>query len=252
MAGRRARRQKLIVGGLAFALIAPLTAGLIGVTLGNSGGSGSNPPPATLPSTIPPEPISLPWVPAEFAGATITGPTPCPTNDGSTERTTAFEQAPPVCIGEGATYELAFETPAGAFSLPINSAFDLDAANLAVVLALYQSYESTPVTAVRNAGLLTVGSLGDAGFTIPAAPPTGPLEELYPVGSVVALADIDQTVSGSLSVVVDEVGQSFLQRSARHVIVGMIDDMTEIQAIFDSPGTDQSILIDSVTVTETG
>src|SRR5688500_3278898 len=38
------------------------------------------------------------------AGAAITGETPCPAADGSSERTTSFEQAPPTCIEDGVTY----------------------------------------------------------------------------------------------------------------------------------------------------
>jgi hypothetical protein len=251
IAEKKARRQRLVVFGLALALVAPLAAGLIGVTAGNSGGNGGQAPTATVPSTIPPEPLVLPWVPAALAGAAITGPTPCPAADGSSERTTDFQQAPPVCIDDGSTYEITFGTPTGSFSLPIDSTLDLSAANLAVVLARYQSYEKTPVTPIGT-GLLTIGGFGSAGFTIPATPPTGPLEELYPIGSVVALAGPDGTVSGSLTVVIDEQGQSALQATAGHVVVGLIDDMTQIQTILDAPSSEQSVLVDSVTVTETG
>jgi hypothetical protein len=247
---KKARRQRLIVGGLALALVAPLTAGLIGVTIGGNSSTSTNPPPTFAPTTLP-EPVELPWVADEFAGATITGPTPCPTADGTSERATEFEQAPPVCIDPDTSFELTFDTPAGAFSVPIDSGLDLDTANLAIVLARYRSYEKTPVTAVGS-GLLTIGSLGDAGFTIPADPPEGPLDELYPIGSVVALADVDQTVSGSLSVVVDEVGQALLQATARHVVVGMIEDLSEIQAIYAAQEEGGPVLIDAVTVTETG
>ena len=38
------------------------------------------------------------------AGAAITGETPCPPADGSAERTTSFEQAPPMCIDPAKTY----------------------------------------------------------------------------------------------------------------------------------------------------
>ncbi len=247
---RKARRQKLIVGGLALALVAPLTAGLIGVTIGGNATSTTNPPPTFAPTTLP-EPVELPWVAPEFAGATISGPTPCPAGDSTTERATEFEQAPPMCIDPGTTFELTFDTPDGAFSVPVDSSLDLEVANLAVVLARYRSYEKTPVTAVGS-GLLTIGSLGDAGFTIPADPPDEPVDELYPVGSVVALADVDETVSGSLSVVLDEVGQALLQATARHVVVGMIDDLSEIRDIYAVREEDGSVLIDSVTVTETG
>lgn len=239
------RRRKLLSGGLiaflALALIAPLTAGLISAAQGDD--------PVVTATTLP-EPVDLPWVPEQFAGATITGPTPCPATDGTSDRTTEFEQSPPLCIDEAATFDLAFDTPAGSFTLPIDSSLDLEAANLVVALSRYRSYEKTPVTAVEG-GLLTVGGFGDAGFTIPASPPTGSPEELYPIGSVVALADIDSTVSGSLIVVLEDFGAELLRLTPRHVVVGIIDDVTELQAIFESPEADETILIDSVSVTET-
>ena len=37
-------------------------------------------------------------------GAAITGETPCPAADGTSERTTSFEQAPPTCIDPAKTY----------------------------------------------------------------------------------------------------------------------------------------------------
>src|SRR5262245_41949350 len=44
------------------------------------------------------------------AGASITGETPCPPADGSAERTTAFEQAPPMCIDPFRAYTATLET----------------------------------------------------------------------------------------------------------------------------------------------
>lgn len=247
-AAKQDRRRQLMVGGviafLALALIAPLTAGLIGTVRDD------DPVLASTTTTTAPVPLDLPWVSPEFAGATIVGPTPCPADDGTAARTTEFEQAPPICVDEGAVFELEFETPAGSFTLPVDTARDLDAANLAVVLSRYHAYEKTPVTAVAS-GFLTVGSFGDAGFTIPATPTTDPVEDLYPIGSVVVLADVDDSLSGSLTVVMDDLGRQLMQAQPGHVVIGFIEDLTEIRAVYDAPESAATVLIDTVTVTET-
>lgn len=246
-AKKRERRRQLgvgaIVGFLALALIAPLTAGLIA--------NGSDPTPETVPPTpTPPEPIDLPWVPPELEGAAITGPTPCPATDGSADRTTSFEQAPPSCIDDGAVFEVAFDTPAGPLTLPIDSTLNPDVANLVVTLANYQAYESTPLTAT-DSGLIAVGSSGDTGFTLPVTPQDPTIEDPYPIGSVVALVDVDNTVSGSLVVVADELGSALLATSPSHIVIGTIDDLSEVEAIVAAPRDDEIPLIDRVAVTET-
>lgn len=235
------RRRRLLVGGvvgfLALALIAPLTAGLI---------ANDDPDPQTATTTT--APLDLPWAAGEQAGATITGPTPCPATDGSETRTTEFAEPPPLCIEPGAAYDLAFDTEVGSFTVPIDSGVNEDVANLAAVLAWYRAYEQTPVISATG-GLLWVGSPGDAGFTINTALPTGPVNELYPIGSVVAIPAIDGGVNGALMVVLDEPGRLLLQSDPRYVPVGMIDDLSDHQTVYDSPESDTTLVVDAVTVT---
>jgi len=229
-AARAARRKQLVVGGvvgfLALALIAPLTAGLL---LSDDG------------------PQQAPITTGEAAGATITGPTPCPATDGTAERTTQFEQAPPVCIEAGAVYEMTLETSAGAFTVPIDTNVNATAANLTAVMGWYRAYEQTPVTAATG-GLMLIGSGGDAGFTIPLAPPTDPIDELYPVGSVVALPGVDGGITGALVVVLDEAGSLLIRTDPRYIPIGVIDDLTDHRVVYDSADPEERLLIDSVSV----
>src|SRR5688500_15369197 len=46
-------------------------------------------------------------------GRTVTGDTECPKADGSSERTTKFEKAPPMCIDAAKTYKATMETSEG-------------------------------------------------------------------------------------------------------------------------------------------
>lgn len=243
-AAKAARRRQLIVGGvvgfLALALIAPLTAGLIA-------DNDSERPTATTTTA----PVELPWAAGEQAGATITGPTPCPPTDGSAVRTTEFAEAPPLCIEPGAAYELTVDTEAGSFTLPLDSTVNEEVANLAAVLAWYRAYEQTPVIAA-SAGLLWIGSPGDAGFTVDAAPPAGSGDDLYPVGSVVAIPAISSGVNGALMVVLDEAGAALLRGDPRYVPVGMIDDLDAHQAVYDAPEAATTLVVETVTVEQVG
>lgn len=238
-AAKADRRRRLIVGGvvgfLALALIAPLTAGLI---------ASNDPGEAPVTTTTA---LDLPWASGEQVGATITGPTPCPVTDGSEIRTTEFAEAPPSCIEPGAVYNLTFDTEVGSFTLPIDSGVSEEVANLAAVLAWYGAYEQTPVISATG-GLLWVGSPGDAGFTVDAAIPTDPVGDLYPIGSVVAVPSVTEGVNGALMVVLDEPGRLLLQGDPRYVPVGMIDDLTTHQAVYDTPESDSTLVVDSVTV----
>jgi hypothetical protein len=237
------RRKRLLVGGvvgfLALALIAPLTAGLI-----------ANDDPEPLPVTTTTAPLELPWAAGEQAGASITGPTPCPATDGSEVRTTEFGEAPPLCIEAGATYGLTFETSVGSFTLPVDSTRSEEAANLAAVLAWYRAYEQTPVISATG-GLLWVGSPGEAGFTVDAPLPDQPVTERYPVGTVVAIPAISSGVNGALMVVLDDAGSQLLQADPRYVPVGTVDDLAEHQAVYDSPESDSTLVVDSVRVEQT-
>lgn len=236
-AAKAERRRRLIVGGivgfLALALIAPLTAGLI-----------VDDDPVTT-TTLP---LELPWAAGEKAGATLTGATPCPATDGTEIRTTEFGEAPPLCIEPGATYELTFETGVGSFTVPVDSARSEEAANLAAVLAWYRAYEQTPVISLSG-GLLWIGSPGEAGFTVEAPLPDVPVADRYPVGTVAAIpADNGVGINGALMVVLDEPGSLLMQSDPRYVPVGTIDDLSAVQAVYDTPESDTTLEVDSVTV----
>ncbi len=243
-AAKAERRKRLLVGGvvgfLALALIAPLTAGLLV--------SDDEPEPVVDPTTTF---DGIPWASGSYEGAEISGPTPCPATDGTAERTTEFAEAPPTCIDPGATYDLTFDTSAGSFTVPIDSTVNAEVANLAAVMGWYKSYEQTPVTAASG-GLLWIGSPGDAGFTLPIPPPTDPIDELYPVGSVLAIPGLDGGITGALMVVLDDDGGLLLRSDPRYIPVGTIDDLTDLQVVYDSPASDELLLIDKVTVTPEG
>ncbi|MEZ5246678.1 MAG: hypothetical protein R2707_16385 [Acidimicrobiales bacterium] len=243
-AAKAERRKRLIVGGvvgfLALALIAPLTAGLL-----------ANNDPEPAPVTTSTAPIELPWAAGDQAGATLTGPTPCPAIDGSEIRTTEFAEAPPLCIEPGAVYDLTVDTEVGSFTLPLDSTVSEEVANLAAVLGWYRTYEQSPVISLAG-GLLWIGSPGNAGFTIDPPPSATPVAERYPAGTVAAIPSTTTGVNGALIVVLDETGSLLLQADPRYVPVGMIDDLTAHQAVYDTTESDTTLVVDSVRVEKVG
>lgn len=248
-AAKRERRRQLVVGGvvgfLALALIAPLTAGLIV-------GDDDEPAAIEIPTTTT---LDLRWVPAALAGASITGPTPCPATDGSAERTTSFEQPPPVCIDETAVYELTFDSSVGPVTVPVDATIDPEVTNLAAVLGWYNAYEDTPIQAF-GAGLIGIGGLGDAGFVLDPRPSGIPIDTRFEPGAVLATTMIGGGLNGGLMVVVDETGAGVLEQSqVDFVRVGTIDDVAPLVEAYDAlaaASAEELVLIDGVTVTETG
>jgi cyclophilin family peptidyl-prolyl cis-trans isomerase len=77
-------------------------------------------------------------------GAVITGETPCPKADGSSERTTSFAAPPPTCIKAGKTYTATVKTTEGDFVVDLDTAKAPIAANNFVVLARYHYFDGVP------------------------------------------------------------------------------------------------------------
>jgi cyclophilin family peptidyl-prolyl cis-trans isomerase len=84
-------------------------------------------------------------VPPPGAGASITGETPCPQADGTSERTTSFENAPPMCIDPAKTYTATFDTTLGTFTAALDAATMPSTVNNFVVLSRYHYYEGTSI-----------------------------------------------------------------------------------------------------------
>ncbi len=102
-------------------------------------------------------------------GAAITGETPCPPADGSAERTTSFEQPPPMCIDPGASYTATFATTEGDVTVDLNAEQMPNTVNNFVVLARYGYYDDTalfrtdPTIGIIQGGSPTTNSPSDPG-----------------------------------------------------------------------------------------
>jgi cyclophilin family peptidyl-prolyl cis-trans isomerase len=114
-------------------------------------------------------------VPPPAAGKTISGDTPCPAADGSAERTTKFEKAPPMCIDKAKSYTAEFDTNMGAVTVKLDAAKMPGTTNNFVVLSRYHYYDGSslfrvdPSIAIIQGGAPSTNSASDPGpgYTIP-------------------------------------------------------------------------------------
>ena len=103
-------------------------------------------------------------------GKTITGDTTCPKADGTEERVTKFEKAPPTCIDATKTYTAVFDTSEGEIEVLLDTAKTPKTVNNFVVLARYKYYDGTtifrtdPSIDIIQGGGLT--NTDDPGYTI--------------------------------------------------------------------------------------
>jgi cyclophilin family peptidyl-prolyl cis-trans isomerase len=83
--------------------------------------------------------LALPTTP----GLTVTGDTPCPNADGSSQRTTVFAKEPPMCIDAAKTYTAVVETNKGSYTVALDAANAPKTVNNFVVLARYHYFDNT-------------------------------------------------------------------------------------------------------------
>ncbi|MET0904080.1 MAG: peptidylprolyl isomerase [Acidimicrobiales bacterium] len=187
-------------------------------------------------------------------GASITGETPCPPSDGSAERTTEFEQAPPMCIDPAKSYTATLETTEGDIVIELDAANAPETVNNFVVLSRYHYFDGLPfhrvvpgfVNQTGSSGVPDIGS-GGPGYDLPAEPPT----REYAAGDV-AMAQGGGTNSGSQFFFT--IDPTSLQGGTYPIFGTVSEGQDVVQAINDLGAGDgppsKSVTIDSVTITE--
>jgi peptidyl-prolyl cis-trans isomerase B (cyclophilin B) len=101
--------------------------------------------------------------PPAKGGAAISGPTPCPAEDGSSPRTTQFSQAPPTCIDPSRIYDAIVSTSQGSFTFFLNTKLAPRAVNNFIVLARYHYYDGTTVSSITPDTVMQAGAVTNAG-----------------------------------------------------------------------------------------
>ena len=137
--------------------------------------------------------------PSTLPGATITGETPCPAADGSTERAASFENPPPMCIDPTKTYTAEIDTSEGSFTVALDAEKAPNTVNNFVVLSRYHFYDGLPFHRivpgfVVQGGDPTGTGSGGPGYSIPDELP--PSLEYYTAGTM-AMANSGPDTGGS-------------------------------------------------------
>lgn len=136
----RKRRNLQIVAAVLTLAVAGVGIG-VAATSGDNGSSSSSVEQTT--STA--EGTSPASVDAVPAGRTITGDTPCPPADGSAERASSFEKAPPMCIDPAKRYRADFDTNQGHILVDLDASTTPGTTNNFVVLSRYKFYDGTAI-----------------------------------------------------------------------------------------------------------
>jgi cyclophilin family peptidyl-prolyl cis-trans isomerase len=195
------------------------------------------------------------------AGASITGETPCPAADGSAERTTSFEQAPPTCIDPDKTYTATVVTNKGDVVIELDSANAPIAVNNFVVLSRYHFYDNVPFHRIVPGFVNQAGDpvgpepgTGGPGYTIADEPPADPATAYAP--GTVAMAKTAEPDSGGSQFffVINDTGGA-LAGNGTYTVFGTIVEGQEVSEAINALGNaseepTEIVAIESVTITE--
>ncbi len=194
-------------------------------------------------------------------GASITGETPCPEADGSSERTTSFEQAPPTCIEEGTTYVATLDTSEGEIVIELDSAAAPETVNNFVVLARYHFYDGVAFHRIIPGFMNQAGDpvgptpgTGGPGYNIPDELPEG--DSPYPAGTL-AMANTGAPDSGGSPWFI-VVGSGGDQLTPTYSVFGHVTEGQDIvdainqfgDAATNGTPTTKIVTINTITITE--
>lgn len=177
-------------------------------------------------------------------GAAIVGETTCPETDGSAERTTSFENPPPMCIDPAASYTAVISTDMGDITVELDAAAAPATVNNFVVLARYGYYRDVPFHRIIP-GFVIQG--GDAvGGGDPTNPTLGagnpgyaiddelPDEGAYEVGSL-AMANSGPNTNGSQFFIIT--GDNGASLPPLYSLFGTVVDGMDVVTALDAIGT---------------
>lgn len=197
------------------------------------------------------------------AGASITGETPCPEADGSSERTTSFENPPPMCIDPSLTYTAVMATDFGDITIALDPAAAPQTVNNFVVLARYGYYQDVPFHRIIPEFVIQGGDAvgggdpdnptlgaGNPGYAVPDELPEA---GVYQVGSL-AMANAGPDTSGSQFFIIT--GDNGVGLPPLYSLFGQVTDgldVVEALNAIGSPGAGvptEVVNIRTVTITE--
>jgi cyclophilin family peptidyl-prolyl cis-trans isomerase len=255
---RQARRTRAIAGAfLALVLVAGLAVIVNGgndkETVSSQGTSTTVAGSAS--TTVAKKPVDLP--PAA-AGASIKGDTACPPADGSAQRTTSFEKAPPLCVNVAKTYTAEMQTTKGLMVISLDVKNATKTVNNFVVLARYHYFDGiafhriVPGFVIQGGDPLQTGSGGPGYKFEDELPKAGS----YKIGSL-AMANSGPNTNGSQFFIVT--GDAGTSLQPNYSLFGQVTQGLEVVKAIEDTGIagtqdgkpSEVVKINSVTIKET-
>lgn len=253
---RTRRRQRLAAGIIAVVVILSVLGGYIGASrsTGSPGTTTTSLPSGPTSSMLPSSGITPP--PAT-TGAALTGPTPCPAEDGSSPRTTSFAEAPPMCIDTTHFYRAVISTTEGDITVQLDAGRTPRTVNDFVVLARYHFYDGQPITNITNRRSFTVGlsfASPTTMFDIPNE--IAPAGQLFTPGAIamVGTGGVGSPSKGQFLIATFELAADLDDSStAFGTMLDGFDTLLHINALGSRSGEPTAIVtITGITVTRSG
>lgn len=195
------------------------------------------------------------------AGAAVTGETPCPPADGSAERTTSFEQAPPMCIDPAKSYTASVVTTEGDIVIALDAANAPATVNNFVVLARYHFYDNVPFHRIVPGFVNQAGDpvgpepgTGGPGYTIADEPPADPATAYAPGAVAMAKSSAPDSGGSQFFFVIGDANGA-LAGTGTYSVFGMITEGADVSEAINALGNAEEmptklVAITSVTITE--
>jgi cyclophilin family peptidyl-prolyl cis-trans isomerase len=194
------------------------------------------------------------------AGAAITGETPCPAADGSSPRTTSFENPPPTCIDPARRYRAVIETTKGPITVLLNTDQAPGIVNNFVVLSRYHFYDGVPFFSIVPQKFIATGDAtgdplgtGGPGYTLPDEIPEAGV--IYPWGTLAMVGDQGQPDANGSTFLIASGDDAADLPPVLTVFGQVLDGADAVKAINDAGSTTtgqptEDIRIESVTILE--
>ncbi len=198
--------------------------------------------------TTQPSPVELQPPPP---GASIEGPTPCPEVDGSSQRTTEFSEAPPMCIDADKSYTAVISTDLGDVTIELDAASAPSTVNNFVVLARYGYYEGVPFHRIIPGFVAQVGDavgptlgIGGPGYKFDDELPE---PEGYVIGSL-AMANTGPDTNGSQFFIIT--GDAGVALPSQYSLFGTVMGGMDVVEQIDDLGSEGGSPTEAVTITQ--
>jgi hypothetical protein len=252
---RAQRRQRLAAAIIVFVIVVALLGAYIGASKSTSSTSSTTSLPTGPTSSVVPSSGVTP--PTVAQGAALTGPTPCPADDGSSPRTTSFTDAPAMCIDTTHFYRAVIATTSGDLTMQLDAGRTPATVNDFVVLSRYHFYDGQPITNITNRKSFLVGlNFATPNTMFDIANEIAPAGQIFTPGAIamVGTGGVRSASKGQFLVATFELAADLDDsNTAFGTMLDGFDTLLAINALGSRSGQPTSVVtITSITVTQSG